>query len=60
MQWKLFADLFHKLHKMLRVTIGNIETDILYLGHQFQYNLQLLEITSTHPWADRYVLQKHH
>jgi len=31
--WKLIVNLFHKLDKMLRVAVGNIETNILHLRH---------------------------
>jgi len=57
--WELLANLFHKLNKMLGVTIGNIEADVLYLRHEVQYHLQPFKVACSHARADRHILQPH-
>lgn len=55
---ELSSDRLDKLHKVLRVAVGHIQTDVLESRDGLQDGTQLLQICSAAAWAGSYMLGK--
>lgn len=53
---ELSTDCFDKLHKMLRISIGHIQTDVLNEWNGFQNAAQFLQICLPTAWARSHML----
>lgn len=53
---ELSSDRLDKLHKVLRVAIGHIQTDVLEGGDSFQDGAQLLQVCIAAAWAGSHML----
>ena len=55
---ELSSDRLDKLHKVLGVAVGHVQTDVLEGGDGFQDGTQLLQIGNAAAWAGGYVLRR--
>ena len=57
LSWEVFPDLSHKGHKVLRISVGHIQTDVMDVRDRFNNPLQLIKVFISSARAHGHMLQ---